>query len=96
VRFSHRTSTAKICFAIKAPCVSIAGCQTRFRVVPDVRSDYIEIARAMQRDLCAIKTDRTALTGAHRDNQALSLSAMSLPCLLLPPPNHFTRPPRFS
>jgi hypothetical protein len=32
----HCTSTAKTCFAIKAPYVSIAGCQTRFGVIPDV------------------------------------------------------------
>jgi hypothetical protein len=29
VRFAHCTSTAKTCFTIKAPYVSIAGCQTR-------------------------------------------------------------------
>ena len=41
--FPHCTSMAKTSFAIKAPCVSVAGCHTRFRVIPDVAQMLSEL-----------------------------------------------------
>jgi hypothetical protein len=77
VRISHRTSTAKTCFAIKAPCVSIAGCQTSSRKSFLMFAEIVNhITLTVQRDFAPWKRARDTALARARMNRVRMKSSL--------------------